>query len=346
MADITRVNTHSYGGSARAQLSALVLGAHKDLWLSEYGDGDASGMQMARTITRDVRELHPAAWLYWQIVDNAGGWGFLRNSLDDPTKPDYAINKKYYVMGQYSRFIRPGFHFIAAADTDTLAALDAAKNTLVIVAINTTDQPAPLAYDLSGFAKLGAQAQVTRTDATLDGAPLPNLTIKGKALIDTRPPQSVTTYVIQGASYNGAMTFDPMRFYTLKNARDGRVLQIATDALDDFQPVSVGAPQTSPRQNWRIVGLGGAAFGLLNRADGLALEIGGGSLEKGATADVYHDKAEAPQSSNQHWRLRAVADGSYQIINTLSGLALAANLDGNAVQVAVGDDAGQKWRVE
>lgn len=348
LAGMNRINTHSYGGSARAQVSALALGANKDLWLSEYGDGDASGMQTARRITEDIRGLHPSAWCYWQVVDNADGWGFLKNPLTGAVTTAYTVNKKFHVMGQYSRFIRPGARFIAVNDRDTLAALNAQTGTLVLVALNDRDAPAPVVYDLSGFASLAAQARVIRTDATHDAATLPDIALQGKTLRVQNPPHSVTTYVIN-ARFSSALSFDPQRFYTLQNARDHRLLQINTDTLDDFQPVSVGAPAlktpVSPRQQWRLVGLGGGVFELVNRVDGLALEIGGASLLEGASANVYHDKAEEPTRSNQHWRLQRQRDGTYKIVNTLSGLNLSATATGVVQQNASTTNAAQAWRI-
>ena len=151
LATLSRINTHTYGGSARAQLSTLVLGAGKPLWMTEYGDGDASGMQTARQITADIRGLHPAMWAYWQIVDNANGWGMLKNEMTDISKPQYQINRKFYVMGQFSKFIRPGARFIAVDDRDTLAAFNAKTGVLTIVVTNSTDADMPVNYDLSAF---------------------------------------------------------------------------------------------------------------------------------------------------------------------------------------------------
>ena len=346
LAAMSRINTHSYGGNARAQVSALALGAGKDLWLSEYGDGDASGMEMARRITEDMRGLHPSAWCYWQVVDNAGGWGFFKNPLLSATDTAYTINQKFYVMGQYSRFIRPGARFLAVDNRDTLAAFNAETGTLTIVSVNTASENAPLIYDLSGFGKIGKFAQVIRTDAQLKGAHLTNVALQKPQLRVTNPPHSVTTYVISGVRFGGALSFDPQRFYTLKNARDGRVLQVESDKTDDSQPVVVARGAGRNREQWRLIGLGGGKYQLVHRASGLALEVGGESLQNRAPLFVYHDKAETPEKSNQHWKVVSQRDGSFKILNTLSGLALEASESGAAQQGAPRDAPAQKWHIE
>jgi hypothetical protein len=37
------------------------------LWNSEYGDGDGSGVTMAANLHSDFNQLHPSAWVYWQV---------------------------------------------------------------------------------------------------------------------------------------------------------------------------------------------------------------------------------------------------------------------------------------
>ena len=345
LATLSRVNTHTYGGSARAQLSTLVLGADKPLWMTEYGDGDASGMQMARQINADIRGLHPAVWAYWQVVDNADGWGFLKNSLTDITKPQYEINRKFYVMGQFSKFIRPGARFIAVDNRDTLAAFDAKKGTLTLVVTNSTDAAMPVNYDLSGFAALAATARAIRTSPTQNNTELTPNKIDRKILATVNPPQSVTTYLISDVKFDGQLGFDPQQFYTLTNPLTSRVLQARTDSLTDFQTVTTGANTAQKRAQWRIVGLGDGKYQLFNRANGLALDVAEGSLQSGASVGVYPDKAEEPGASNQQWMMQRNDDGTFQISNTLSKLKLSSpnGIDAPITQSA--PERGQNWRI-
>ena len=92
--------------------------------------------------------------------------------------------------------------------------------------------------------------------------------------------------------------------------------------------------------------LGGGKYQLFNRANGLALDVGGASLQSGASVSVYGDKAEAPGASNQQWTIENGANGAFQLVNTLSGLKLSSPdiIDAPATQSA--PKSGQNWRIE
>ena len=74
-----------------------------------------------------------SGWVYWQAVDSAEGWGFFKNVLNNTQTTSYTVNQKYYVMGNYSKFIRPGYKIIGMNDANTLAAYDAASGKIVLV---------------------------------------------------------------------------------------------------------------------------------------------------------------------------------------------------------------------
>ena len=76
--------TEPYHGPNRVELRRAV--GNKRLWQSEYGDGDASGYTMAQEIIRDVKELRPNAWVYWQPVEPdvpEYGWGLINANYID-----------------------------------------------------------------------------------------------------------------------------------------------------------------------------------------------------------------------------------------------------------------------
>jgi len=103
--------TDPYRGPNRAELRRVV--GHNRLWLSEYGDGDASGYTMAEAIIHDVKELQPSAWVYWQPVepDSPGfGWGLINaNYVDTHDRPGaqetplIRVNRKFFIFGQFTR---------------------------------------------------------------------------------------------------------------------------------------------------------------------------------------------------------------------------------------------------
>ena len=145
---VQQIDTHSYSGNQRIALRRAAIQGGKVLWMSEYGDGDATGMTMARRILQDMRDLRPAAWVYWQAVDGVGGWGFLANKMDGKST-DFAVNDKYHVMAGFSRFFRPGCRFIPSSSADSLAAVDAANQAVVVALLNDRPHGRQVQVDMS-----------------------------------------------------------------------------------------------------------------------------------------------------------------------------------------------------
>ena len=173
VADLTsRVNVHSYSGlepwrdnAARQSLRRTVKG--KPLWMSEYGDGDGSGMVLAQTITEDLTYLQPTAWIYWQPVEPYSAWGLVNGHYaDSPSQPDRGapawVYTKYYVMAQFTRFLRPGNILLGSNDHNSVVAYDPRHHLLSLITVNYGNAQ-PIHFDLSGVPQLGNAASVTQT---------------------------------------------------------------------------------------------------------------------------------------------------------------------------------------
>lgn len=354
---LNRINAHSYGGSARTQLATLAGAAGKEVWMSEYGDDDASGLTMSRVILKDLRDLHAVAWSYWQVVDNTGGWGFLKNPLKDQVTTAYTINKKYWVMGQYSKFIRPEFQIISIDDPNSVAALDAASRTLVIVTTNSSEKETRVTYDLSGFSRIGDSVASYRTSPTQNLEKLTALPINGndaKNFVAIAPAKSVTTFVIKGAGFSSTPAIDSRDYFKIYSRQNGLVLKAKDGALNDATPVvQAREDKDDMAQQWRFVGLGGGVFKIVNRRNGLVLEVIGSSIENGGAIDLYRDKYDPNGKSNQHWKITPVDAGFFRLTNTNSGLVLdkpnGINAEGaQIIQWAYWGTTGglnQHWRI-
>lgn len=169
---INRVGVHSYSGlepcrdnAARQALRRAV--AKKPLWMSEYADGDGSGMVLAQTIMEDLTYLQPAAWIYWQPVEPYSAWGLVNGHYaDSPGQPDRGapawVYTKYYVMAQFTRFLRPGNIVLGSNDHNSVVAYDPRHHQLTLITVNYGNSQ-PIHYDLSGLVQTGAAATVTQT---------------------------------------------------------------------------------------------------------------------------------------------------------------------------------------
>ncbi len=195
-ASVALIASHTYGANNPTGLASLAATLHRPAWISEYGDGDGTGITMARRIHDDIAGAWVRAWVYWQVVDNAGGWGFLYNPLDGSGNTAYTVNEKFYVMAQFSQFIRPGCQIFNVNDNDSLAAYQPTNRTLVIVGINDTTNRLIVNYDLTRFANLPARASAVRTSPAENLAVLPSQPVTNKIFAATLIPQSVTTFVL------------------------------------------------------------------------------------------------------------------------------------------------------
>lgn len=344
LASLTKINTHSYGGGDRTQLCNSALSSGKDLWLSEYGDGDGSGLQMSRQILTDIQGLHPTAWVYWQVVDSAGGWGFLKNPLSDETTTAYTFNKKYYVMGQYSKFLRPGSRFLAITDPNSLAAYDPKVGRLVLVSTNSGDEETRVAYDLSSFKRLSRSATAYRTSPTEDLASLLPLALSNGQFSAVLPAHSVTTFLVPCALDKNSSGLDYRDSFTLVSQSAGLAVDTAQASADNAASIVQSASTPGPSRCWRFLGLGLGDYKVINAGSGLALDVSQSSVAPGGVLIQYTDNG----GDNQVWHLTRLADGAYTLTNRHSGLALAASekTEGTRLTQQTSDgSASQEWRL-
>lgn len=207
--------TPPYRGQNRTELRRSVGSLR--LWQSEYGDGDASGYTMAQAIIHDIKELRPSAWVYWQPVEPdvpEYGWGLINaNYADTHDQPSIQktalvrVNRKFFVFGQFTRYLRTGYHLIEVADPNSIAAYDLSSHKVVIVKV-TGDAGEPMKLDVSNLLSDDDTVQVIATTTAPRGSIpdwkqhiqfLPLTKRADRKLIETNLfPKSVYTFVAQG----------------------------------------------------------------------------------------------------------------------------------------------------
>ena len=227
LAVISRVDTHAYAGSGRDFLLRQTLQRGKNLWMSEVDGGDTlswdagemgAGLWLAREIMTDLNGLTPSAWILWQVIDNhisRDGWlgrrdsgmvdllgGYWGTAVADHDREQLVLTMKYYVFGQFTRYIRPGSRLLVL-DGDAVAAEDPQRGRLVVVAMNAENTEQPLWVDLSAYGSAvapGAEIQSIRTGGSIaDGehwAALPSLYAAKGGFSAALAPYSVTTFLI------------------------------------------------------------------------------------------------------------------------------------------------------
>ncbi len=220
-----RINTHTYGGSRRAELQAYAKEQKKHLWMSEVDGtgtlgGQAAGdmgspLWLARRIIDDVNGMMPSAWVIWLVVDRhrsdfnnmernntslkGAYWG---TGICDHIEEKLLLGKRYYAFGQFTRYIRPGDRIIASSPS-TLAAYNSESGKIVVVAVNSNAEERPMTFDLSAFSQIPAtSAKVIRTSGQVNEGEnwnenIPPVPVRDKKLAVQLAPFSITTFVIE-----------------------------------------------------------------------------------------------------------------------------------------------------
>jgi galactan endo-1,6-beta-galactosidase len=200
---IGRINVHGYQESGRRDVLFQKANADaKQVWLTEYGENDASGHRLAKNILLDFQWLHATSWSYWQALDQSN-WGLINDDLEKNTLGP--VTNKYFVLAQFSRHIRPGMRIFDAGLKDHgIAAYDATAKKLVVVMMNT-EHAQYFDVDLSRFSSVaGDNGLVRRWATTLNGTlqyrSYSDTTLKGKYFWSKFERDMIQTFEIDNVS--------------------------------------------------------------------------------------------------------------------------------------------------
>ncbi len=193
--------SHEYGcGTLPAETS--IAAASKEYWETEVdtgtgsgdssGDGIASALKMATTIHNDLTKANLNAWHLWWLYNASGNGGCLYDTTNN------VWTKRLWVLGNYARFVRPGFMRVSTSGTvpsgiSLSAYQNPADGTVAVVAINTNSSSTPISLYVSGVVPCSITPWVTSaTDSLASKSPI---TVSNARFSATLDAQSVTTFV-------------------------------------------------------------------------------------------------------------------------------------------------------
>ncbi|PLW86160.1 glycoside hydrolase family 30 protein [Halioglobus japonicus] len=189
------------------------------VWMSEYcvlgGPGDVRDFDghgfdaedyhlaehIARIIHRDFTRLNVTAWFWWLALTPYDYKDGLIQVADDLDAGSVKPSKVFWALGQYSRFIRPGYERVAAPGFDDVHGLMASayrspeNKRLVVVVVNAGDQSQSLSLEYQNLPAERAVAlpKIYKTDATSNLAHSPALLNQGRV---TLPAHSIVSLVV------------------------------------------------------------------------------------------------------------------------------------------------------
>src|SRR5215212_8835472 len=179
-AAISIVATHGYGKTDDlGKPCASCAQYNKPIWQTEdsnlngqYTGSIDDGMTWSTEIYKAMNGGRFSAYFYWWVMDlNGGNEGLIHA---DPTTDSFQVPKRLYVLGQFSRFIRPGSVVLGSTSTDStlqVTAVRPANGSVAVVLANNGKTAHTVTVNLNGLA--GAPASLTphRTSAGENQAP-------------------------------------------------------------------------------------------------------------------------------------------------------------------------------
>jgi glucuronoarabinoxylan endo-1,4-beta-xylanase len=181
---------------------AIAADTSKEYWETEVdtgtgsgdssGDGIASALLMAKQMHADLTVANLNAWHLWWVYNASGNGGCLYDTTNN------VWTKRLWVLGNYARFVRPGYMRVSTSGTVPSGVLltayqNPADGTLAVVAINSNTSATPLSLYISGVVPCSITPWVTSaTDNLASKSPIAVSNARFSATLDA---QSVTTFV-------------------------------------------------------------------------------------------------------------------------------------------------------
>lgn len=255
---------HNYGSSA-APVTQFGNPCPKTLWETEhyFGSDDTivNGVALAQEIHSFMTVAGANAYHYWWLQGSGTG-SLVGNSWTTPAK-------RIFVMGNYSRFVRPGYYRIGVSN-NALTSISAYKDTnsgsFAIVAINYFSTTVTQIFNLADFTASSVTPWITSSNLSL--ASQSAIAVANSSFSYALPAMSVVTFVGQGyaASTNiliSGATRKNHAFVLTWNATPGAVYSVLrtnvfTGTANNWPAVITGYPP------------GGAPAGSLSYTDATA----------------------------------------------------------------------------
>jgi O-glycosyl hydrolase len=194
---IGAVAYHLYGRGGEDRIAQLAKQYGIPVWMTEYstpGDWRAWAAVMHELLASyDVSAID----YMWGFLGEWDRSQLVRLEVAGGSYTGFSINREYYVMGQYSRFVRPGAVRIAATSSDAEVKVVAflAGAMPVVVATNTGSRDHTIRFELGSAEFCGARIEPVRTGDTESWKALPDLTLDQPRFTAAAPAGSVTTFV-------------------------------------------------------------------------------------------------------------------------------------------------------
>lgn len=185
------------------QMKEIADQYHLPLWMTESSASDLdtveanrSAIDWASRVNEVVSDFNVSAVDYKLGFMGSGdseSTALVTLNESAGTYTDFTLNKAYFAIGQYSRFVAPGAQRIEVQSTDSEVRSTAflSDSNLVMVVTNSSDFAQDATFDLRGV-EAGQFARV-RTSLTENWSVLPTVRAEESTFTITLPPHSIET---------------------------------------------------------------------------------------------------------------------------------------------------------
>ena len=238
---------HDYDGAPPSILPVALpklANTNAALWESEVSTYDpfdgsmTNAMYWANRIHLFMTIAEANAFNYW--------WIMVENKNDNEGLTDLYGNpaKRLYVLGNYSRFIRPGFYRIGVvnnAQTEISAYKDPASGNFAIVAANPGFNTVTQTFSLAAFTANSVTPWITSDALSLSNEP--PIGVSNSVFAYTLPPLSVVTFA--GQSVPILISIQQAATNVVLSWPQGTLLS-ATNITGPWTTNSATSPYTNP----------------------------------------------------------------------------------------------------
>jgi glucuronoarabinoxylan endo-1,4-beta-xylanase len=186
------IAVHQYRDMSAPQTTARPIWQTEQSSLDPFDPNIGNGLTVARWIHDAIVIGKVSAWHYWWLIglnaDNEGLIGYNRNAR---------LTKRLYAVGNFSKFVRPGFMVVGVKGSPGGVSVSAYKNpgtgAFVIVAINQKGSETPVTLTVNGLTADSVTPWVTSSSLNL--VQQSAVAIVGDSFTTTLPASSVTSFV-------------------------------------------------------------------------------------------------------------------------------------------------------
>jgi O-glycosyl hydrolase len=295
-------------------------------WSQGYDPTITGGLALAEKIYRDLTVTYDRAFHWWLAVSggigcspgsnpgcqnqtNSAGWNDGLIYYD----PNFASNgnqnlyptKRYYALGQFSRFVRPGavrYNVVGAPSGVQVTAFDHNGRWILVVS-NVNGSATAMNLHLNARNAVTPTSAV-RTSATENMAAVALPSVSNGTVSATLPARSITTYVL---TQNGGGT--SALATSLIGQGSGRCLDVPGGSTANGTQVAIFSCNGGSNQAWSYT-----AAGELRVFGNKCLEAFQQGTADGTVAAIF----DCNGGAHQRWRLNS--NGT--VINELSGRCL------------------------